>query len=136
MVRRPAWTVEFYLHTDRSIPAIAFLARCPVASRIEAIAEAVRAFPPPSFPPSQMWHVMSGGMKGLYEIRVRYRTTLYRLFCVLDAQGAKHGLSGPALVLISGGTKPVGRAMPSDVYADAAAYRDRYNATSPRPIVR
>jgi len=83
--RQLTWTVEFYLLSDRSAPAIDFLGRCPVAGRIEAIAEAVRGYPPPSFPPSHMWHVMSGTMKGLYEIRVRHRQTLHRLFCLLDA---------------------------------------------------
>jgi len=133
--RQLPWTVEFYLHSDRSAPAIDFLGRCPVAGRIEAIAEAVRGYPPPSFPPSQMWHVMSGTMKGLYEIRVRHRQTLHRLFCLLDANAGSHGLSGPAMVLISGGTKSVGQAMPTDVYAEAVAFRDRYNATTPRPVV-
>jgi hypothetical protein len=127
---------EFYLHSDRTVPAIDFLNRCPVADRIEAIVEAVRSFPPPSFPPSQMWHVMSDEMKGFYEIRVRYRQTLHRLFCILDANGAKYGLDGPVLVLISGGTKPIGRAMPTDVYTDAIEYRDRYKSTTPRPVVR
>ena len=136
MAKQVGWTAEFYLHSDRSAPAMHFWSRCPVASRIEAIVEAVRGFPPPSFPPSQMWHAMSDEMKGLYEIRVRHRTTLHRLFCILDANGAKHGLSGPALVLVSGGTKPMGRDMPSDVYADAIEYRDRYRATTPRPVMR
>lgn len=115
MAHQVSWTAEFYLHSDRAVPAIDFLSRCPVAERIEAIVEAVRSFPPPSFPPSQMWHAMSGDMKGLYEIRVRHRQTLHRLFCILDANGAKHGLSGPALVLVSGGTKGISRAMPTDV---------------------
>ena len=135
-MQQRTWTAEFYLHSDRVVPAIEFLSGCPVAARIEAIVEAGRAFPPPSFPPSQMWHVMSGEMKGLYEIRVRNRQTLHRVFCVLDANGAKHGLSGPALVLLSGGTKAVGRAMSNDVYADAIEYRDRYRSTTPKPVVR
>ncbi len=135
VARQLPWTVEFYLHSDRSVPAIDFLSRCPVATQIEAIAGAVRAYPPPSFPPSQMWHVMSGAMRGLYEIRVRNRQTLHRLFCLLDANASAHGLDRPAMVLLSGGTKPVGQAMPSDSYADAAAYRDRYNASARRPVV-
>lgn len=83
-----------------------------------------------------MWHSMSRDMKGLYEVRVRNRNTLYRLFCILDSNGAKYGLGGPALVLVSGGTKPMGQDMPSDVYADAIEYRNRYTATTPRPVVR
>jgi hypothetical protein len=71
------------MHSDHVVPAIEFLSRCPVGARIEAIVEAVRAFPPPSFPPSQMWHVMSGEMKGLYEIRVRNRQTSIASFAYL-----------------------------------------------------
>ncbi len=115
MAKQVEWTAELYLHSDRSVPALDFLSRCPVASRIEAIVEAVRSFPPPSFPPSQMWHSMSGDMRALYEIRVRHRNTLHRLFCILDANAAKYGLGGPALVLVSGGTKPIGQDMPNDV---------------------
>ena len=136
MARQIIWTVEFYLHSDATVPAMDFLGGCPVATRIEAIAEAVRSFPPPSFPPSQMWHAMSGDMKGFHEIRARHRQTLHRLFCILDANAAKHGLDGPALVMISGGAKAIGRAMPTDVYADAIKYRDRYNSTSPRPLLK
>ena len=62
-----------------------------------------------------MWHSMSGDMRALYEIRVRHRNTLHRLFCILDANAAKYGLGGPALVLVSGGTKPIGQDMPNDV---------------------
>lgn len=136
MVRQVSWTADFYLHSDRTVPAVDFLSGCPAAGRIEAIVEAVRSFPPPRFPPSQMWHAMSGDMSGLYEIRVRHRQTLHRLFCILDANGAKHGLDGPALVLVSGGTKAMGRAMPTDIYADAIDFRDRYKSTTPRPVVR
>jgi hypothetical protein len=93
--------------------------------------EAVRGYPPPAFPPSQMWHVMTEAMKGVYEVRVRNRNTLHRLFCILDATAGDHGLRGPALVLVSGGTKPVGRAMASDVYRDVVEYRDRTPVPSP-----
>ncbi len=113
VARQLPWTVEFYLHSDRSVPAIDFLSRCPVASRIEAIAEAVRAYPPPSFPPSQMWHVMSGAMRGLYEIRVRNRQTLHRLFCLLDANASAHGLDRPAMVPLSVEPSPSVRRCPA-----------------------
>ena len=126
--------VEFYLHHNRSVPAEKFLDGCPVNDRLLAIVEAVRGYPPPSFPPSQMWRVMSGRMSGIYEARVRSRDTLYRLFCLLDRKAESFGLGAPTLALLSGGTKPVGEAMEDDVYDDAISYRDRYLRTKPRPV--
>jgi len=134
--RGGTWAVEFYLHHNRSAPAEKFLDECPVGKRLLAIIEAVRGYPPPSFPSSQIWHVMSGRMAGIYEARVRSRDTLYRLFCVLDRKAESFGLDAPTLTLLSGGTKPVGEAMHDDVYDDAIVYRDRYLRTQPRPIKR
>lgn len=55
--------------------------------------------------------------------------------CWTQTQARTDSIGRPAMVLLSGGTKPVGQAMPSDSYADAAAYRDRYNASARRPVV-
>jgi hypothetical protein len=127
--------VEFYLEADDSVPGLNFLDSCPIKGRLEAIVEAVRAYPPPSFPPSPMWNVMTGEMKGIYETRARNQNRLHRLFCLLDRLAGSHGLSGPALVILSGGEKPVGAAMPNDVYASAMAQRDRYLDSTPRPVM-
>jgi len=69
-------------------------------------------------------------MSAIHEARARSRDTLYRLFCPLDRKGESCGLGAPTLVLLSGGTKPVGKAMEDDVYDDALSYRDRYLRTS------
>ena len=57
-------------------------------------------------------------MKGIYEARDKHGKQLYRLFCVLDRAAPEHGVEAPALVLLSGGAKPVGAAMDDRVYRD------------------
>lgn len=128
------WAAEFYLHADSSVPAETFLDSCPVGNRLLAIVEAVRSYPPPSFPPSPMWHVMTGGMGGIYEARARHKNMLHRLFCLLDANAESFGLEAPTLALLGGGTKLVGKAMEGDVYREIIAYRDRYLDSKSRPI--
>jgi hypothetical protein len=128
------WAAEFYLDADGSVPAEAFLDACPVGDRLLAIVEAVRGSPPPMFPPSQMWHVMTGQMRGIYEARARHKKLLHRLFCLLDANAQSYGSEAPTLTMLGGGTKPVGKEMDSDVYEEIVAFRDRYLRTNPRPI--
>jgi hypothetical protein len=94
-----------------------------------AIVVAVRDAPPPSFPPSKMWHVMHGEMKGFYEARDEHDSRLYRVFCVLDSQAPEHGLDAKALTLICGGAKPVRSPMGKSVYEQALAYREDYLTT-------
>ena len=46
---------------------------------------------------------MHGTMVGYYEVRVDGRDRrYYRLFCVLERNGAQLGLGGPSLVVITG----------------------------------
>jgi hypothetical protein len=130
------WVNVFYAEADGSIPAEAFLDECPLPARTQllAIVEAVRGAPPPSFPPSMYWHAMRGDMRGVYEARDRHGNMLYRLFCVLDRNAPDHGLDAPALVILSGGSKPVREEMDERTYADVRRQRDEYGASSPRRI--
>lgn len=125
------WSVAFYRTTKNAAPAREFLLGCPqpVREMLLAIVVAVRDAPPLSFPPSKMWHVMHGEMKGFYEARDEHDGQLYRVFCVLDSQAPEHGLDAKALTLICGGAKPVRSPMDKSVYAQALAYREDYLAT-------
>jgi hypothetical protein len=50
---------------------------------------------------------MHGTMAGYYEVRVDGRDRHhYRLFCVLERDGALVGLGGPSIVVLSGMEKP------------------------------
>lgn len=125
------WSVAFYRTAKDTAPARKFLLGCPqpVREMLLAIVVAVRDAPPPSFPPSKMWHVMHGEMKGFYEARDEHDGQLYRVFCVLDSQAPEHGLDAKALTLICGGAKPVRSPMDKSVYDEALAYREDYLAT-------
>lgn len=103
------WALAFYMTKDCRVPAREFLSDCPgpVREMLLAILVAVRDAPPPSFPPSGMWHAMHGEMKGLYEARDAHDGRLYRVFCILDGQASEHGLDAKVIVLVCGGAKRV-----------------------------
>jgi hypothetical protein len=120
------WSLAFYRTAKNTAPAREFLLDCPqpVREMLLAIVVAVRDAPPPSFPPSRMWHVMHGAMKGFYEARDEHDGRLYRVFCVLDSHAPEHGLDAKALTLICGGAKPVRSPMDKSVYEQALAHRE------------
>ena len=125
------WSLAFYRTAKDVAPAREFLLGCPqpVREMLLAIVVAVRDAPPPSFPPSKMWHVMHGEMKGFYEARDEHDGQLYRVFCVLDSQAPEHGLDAKVFTLICGGAKPVRSPMDKSVFEQALAYSEDYLAT-------
>ena len=116
------WSLAFYGTAKGLVPARQFLLDCPQSVRemLLAIVVAVRDAPPPNFPPSRMWHVMHGAMKGFSEARDEHDSRLYRVFCVLDSHAPEHGLDAKALTLICGGAKPVRSPMDKSVYEQGA----------------
>lgn len=114
-----------------AFPPQEFLRDCPrpVREMLLAILVAVRDAPPPSFPPSGMWHAMHGKMKGFYEARDAHDGRLYRVFCILDSQASEHGLDAKVIALVCGGTKRMRNAMDDGVYREALEYRTDYLAT-------
>jgi hypothetical protein len=125
------WALAFYMTKDGRVPAREFLSDCPgpVREMLLAILVAVRDAPPPSFPPSGMWHAMHGEMKGIYEARDAHDGQLYRVFCILDSQASEHGLDAKVIVLVCGGAKRVRSVMDDSVYREALRYRTDYLAT-------
>jgi len=126
------WALAFYLTTSGEAPAREFLMRaCPssVFQMLLAVLVAVKDAPPPSFPPSNMWHAMKEEMKGFHEARDEHDGVLCRLFCVVDRRATEYGLDAPAVVLICGGVKPVRTAMDPAVYEQALSHRADYLAT-------
>lgn len=125
------WALAFYEAADGRTPAREFLLECPPSVRemLLAIVVAVRDAPPPTFPPSGMWHVMHAEMKGFHEARDEHDGQLYRLFCVLDGNAPDRGLDAKVVALIFGGVKRVRSAMDGRVYDEALAYRADYLAT-------
>jgi hypothetical protein len=134
-----SWAVKlFERHRDDdpsgSCPAEAFLMNdCPdgVCIDLQAIVDAVAASPPPQFTGGGMWEAMHGDMAGFYEARTRGpNKMLYRLFCVLEQDGA--GLGGPTIVIIDGMAKKIGTTFTKAEYARVKALRDEYYSREPR----
>lgn len=138
------WQAFFYEEADGKRPGLAYLNSIPLSARqtLYAIIVAVRDHPPYRFPTqTPMWSVMrdeKGGLDlgGIYEARDKHQNRLYRLFCLLDRRAPEHGVEAPALVILSGDDKPVRTTMPKAVYRRVIGQRDRYWATSPRPVAR
>jgi hypothetical protein len=84
-----------------------------------------------------MWEAMRGDMKGLYEIRVdgpgrRH----YRLFCVLEREGATVGLGGPSIVIIDGRDKPFRTTLSNAEYRKVRALAEEFAGRVPRSVLR
>jgi hypothetical protein len=116
---------------------MAFLDDCPVAARLLAVVKAVADTPPPAFAGGGKWEAMHGDMAGFFEVRCdgpgRHH---YRLFCVLERDGAALGLGGPSLVLITGMGKPFRTTFSDRDYAKVRALGDEYRARKPRSVLR
>jgi len=63
--------------------------------------------PPPAFSSGGKWEAMHGEMSGFYEVRVDGpKRRHYRLFCILERDGAALGLGDPSVVLLAGKRSP------------------------------
>ncbi|TMQ16844.1 MAG: hypothetical protein E6J90_23180 [Deltaproteobacteria bacterium] len=121
------------------VPAREFLDRCPtaVAAKLVAVVKAVADAPPPAFSGRGKWEAMHGDMNGFYEVRVDGpKRHHYRLFCVLEREGAKVGLGGPSLVVIAGKDKPFRTVLAAADYAEVRDLGREYLSHIPRSIER
>ena len=100
-----------------------------------AVLKAIADAPPPMFSGGGKWEAMHGDMSGFYEIRVDGpRRHHYRLFCILERDGAKVGLGGPSLVLIAGKDKPFRTVLSTRDYAEIRRLGHEYLARAPRSV--
>jgi hypothetical protein len=141
--QRPApWRVHFFQRhpgddPTRAVPGRDFLARCPVAARIAAVLNAVAEAPPNAFAGGGYWEAMHDSMGGYYEVRVDGRDRRhYRLFCVLERDGARLGLGGPSIVVITGMEKPFRTTFSERDYARVRQLGDEYRSRVPRSVLR
>jgi hypothetical protein len=76
-------------------------------------------------------------MRGYYEVRIDGRDRRhYRLFCVLERDGARLGLGGPSLVVITGMEKPFRTVFNERDYARVRQLGNEYQARVPRSVLR
>lgn len=139
-----SWSVHFFQrHTgddpSQAVPARDFLDRCPtvVAAKLLAVVKAVADAPPPVFGGGGKWEAMHGSMGGFYEVRTdgpgRHH---YRLFCLLDRNGAAVGLGGPSLILVAGKDKPFRTELSDADYGEVRALGQEFLSRNPRSVVR
>lgn len=140
--RRASWAVEFFQRhrkddPGQAVPARDFLDACPqqVAARILAVVKAVADAPPPAFSGGGYWEAMHDEMSGFYEVRVDHERRHYRLFCLLERNGADVGLDGPTLVLITGMVKPFRTVFSDDDYRRVRELGEEYQGRVPRNVL-
>lgn len=138
------WRVHFFErhgsdHSGRAVPARDFLDRCltAVAAKLIAVVKAVADAPPPMFSGGGKWEAMHGALGGFYEVRVDGpKRRHYRLFCLLERDGAQFGLGGPSLVLITGRDKAFQTVLSAADYAEVRALGSEFSARTPRSVAR
>ena len=141
--RPEPWRIQFFQrHEDddatRTVPAQVFLDACPekVSAKIVAVLHAVAAAPPPAFSGGGLWEAMHDEMSGYYEVRADgAQRKHYRLFCLLERDGAALGLGGPSIVLIDGRGKAYLTELRKEDYAAVKKLGDEYRARKPRSVL-
>lgn len=102
-----------------------------------AIIRAVADAPPPVFSGGGKWEVMHDDMKGFYEARTDGEgREHFRLFCMLDRDGASVGLGGPSLVIITGARKPFKTTFSEADYAKVRSLGSEFLKRRPRSFAR
>jgi hypothetical protein len=142
-VPRTPWRIHFFQRhpsddPTRSVPARALLLACPdkVRATMFAVVKAVADAPPPMFSGGGMWEAMHDDMAGYFEVRVDGpKRHHYRLFCLLERDGANLGLGGPSIVLITAKDKPFKTVLAKADYADVRRLGDEYKARVPRSVL-
>lgn len=142
VIPRMAWCIHFFQRaetddTGRTVPGRDFLASCPekVRQMMLAVLKAVADAPPPAFSGGGKREAMHGQMADYFEVRVDGPSrSHYRLFCLLERDGAKVGLGGPSLVIITGKSKAFRTTLSKRDYAEVRALGDEYLARRPRSV--
>lgn len=80
---------------------------------------------------------LHGTMAGYHEVRVDGRGLRhYRLFCILERDGARLGLGGPSLIVLTGTHKPFRTTFTERDYARVRQLGEEYRSREPRSVLR
>ncbi|CCH79135.1 hypothetical protein BN12_4030010 [Nostocoides japonicum T1-X7] len=126
------YDVLMYVDAEGVKPFDVWLLTVPprMAARLFAVIDSVAKAPPHRFSGGGAWEAMHGEMAGWYEVRQRGGRVLYRAFCLLDSTTIPER---PALVVVTGMTKPNGATFSARDYAKVRAMGEHYWTTTPRP---
>lgn len=140
------WRIHFFRRhrlddPGQSSPATDFIADPDLPPKVEAVfqavLDAVAEAPPPAYSGGGKWKAMHDAMSGYYEVRVDGpQRKHYRLFCLLEREGAKCGLGGPSIVVITGMMKDYLTVFSEAEYAQVRELGDEYRERKPRSIAR
>lgn len=138
-----SWNIYFFQRHPsddprRSVPAQEYLDACTPQARAKLLAalKEVASAPPPKHRGYGRWEAMHGNMGGFYEIRADgVKRRHYRLFCILERNGADHGLEGPSIIVIAGKDKPFRTTFTDRDYAEIKRLGEEYRSRSPRSVV-
>ena len=79
---------------------------------------------------------MHGKMSRIYEVRVdgpnRHH---YRLFCLLEREGAQLGLGGPSVILVAGKDKPFQTKLSDREYDEVSDLVREFKSRNPRSVL-
>lgn len=136
------WLIHFFKrHTEddlaQSVPGREFLDACPksVRAKLLAIITAVADAPPPMFSGGGKWEAMHGDLSGFSEARTDgEKREHFRLFCVLERDGASVGLGGPHLVIITGMRKTFQTTFTNQDYGHVRALGLEHFRRKPRSV--
>lgn len=136
------WRIHFFRRNpsddpSQAVPGRAFLLACPDKVRMTmlAVLKAVADAPPPQFSGGGRWKAMYGSMAGYHEVTVNGPNRHhFRLFCVLERDGAALGLGGPSVVVLTGLDKQFMTTLSESAYAKVRALGDEYGSRNPRSI--
>ncbi len=137
-----SWRVHFFQRPrdddpGESAPAREYLDTCPVAARLIAVLKAVADAPPPAFSGGGKWEAMHDDMAGYYEVRADGpQRRHFRLFCLLERDGARVGRGGPSLVIITGMDKAFRSTFSEEDYARVRELGDEYKRRNPRSVAK
>jgi len=140
--RGAQWRIDFFQRQEQddaaqTAPGRDSLERCPVAARMAAVLKAVAEGPPNAFAGGGYWEAMHGSMAGYYEVRVDGRDRRhYRLFCLLERDGAQLGLGGSSIIVITGMEKPFRTKLSERDYDRVRQLGDEYRSRVPRSALR
>ena len=138
-VRPNSWLIHFFAEVDGSVPGRIFLLEVPqkVREMFVAVLKAVADAPPPAFAGGGKWEVMHDDMAGVYEVRVDGPARRhYRLFCLLERDGAKLGLGGSSIVVLTGKSKAFRTTLSKSDYAEVRQFVVRYRSQTPRRVAQ
>lgn len=102
-----------------------------------AVLKSVADAPPNAFAGGGYWEAMHGAMAGYYEVRVDGRDRRhFRLFCILEREGARLGLGGPSIVVLTGMEKSFRTTFTERDYARVRQLGQEYRSREPRSVLR